>query len=71
MVFGIDRNCECDSENERVCLGLDDGRASEAATWWWCWWCGRCWLYGGVGERVTKRARLGTGEMVTLSLTGT
>jgi hypothetical protein len=58
----IDR--ECDSENEwDGCLGLDDGRASEAM-----------WEYGGDGERVTKCVRLGTGgtaEMVSLSLTGT
>lgn len=55
----IDR--ECDSENEWDGLGLDDGRASEAA-----------WEYGGDGERVTKCVRLGTGAaMVSLSLTGT
>jgi hypothetical protein len=57
----VDR--ECDSENEWDGLGLDDGRASEAA-----------WEYVGDGERVTKCVRLGTGvaaEVVSLSLTGT
>jgi hypothetical protein len=56
------RECDCGSENEWDGLGLDDGRASEAA-----------WEYGGDGERVTKCVRLGTGAevMVSLSLTGT
>ena len=31
--LGIDRGC--DSENEWDGLGLDDGRASEVAAWWW------------------------------------
>jgi hypothetical protein len=42
---------DCDNEWEWDGLALDDGRASETATWW----------YGGDGERVTRWVRLGTG----------
>jgi hypothetical protein len=42
---------DCDNECEWGGLALDDGRASEMATWW----------YGGEGERVTRCVRLGTG----------
>lgn len=58
---GCDR--DIDSENEWVGLGLDDGRASEVAAW--------AWMYdGGDGERVTKWARLGTGETVGFTWAG-
>lgn len=58
---GCDR--DIDSENEWVGLGLDDGRASEVAAW--------AWMYdGGDGERVTKWARLGTGETAGLTWAG-